>query len=108
MCVCVCVRACMCVHALSCVKLFVTPWSVVCQFPLSMEFSRQNCWSGLPFPTADDLNSGTEPASLASPHWQENYLPVALVISCPEDVYFSVLNHKKRTIKRDLTPKRYI
>ena len=35
----------------SCVQLFVTPWTVACQAPLSMEFSRQECWSGLPFPS---------------------------------------------------------
>ena len=36
---------------LSCVWLFATPWTVVRQAPLSMKFSRQECWSGLPFPT---------------------------------------------------------
>ena len=36
--------------SLSHVWLFATPWSVACQAPLSMEFSRQEYWSGLPFP----------------------------------------------------------
>ena len=36
---------------LSCVQLFVTPWIVAHQAPLSMEFSRQEYWSGLPFPS---------------------------------------------------------
>ena len=36
---------------LSCVWLFVTPWTVACQAPLSMEFSRQDYWSVLPFPS---------------------------------------------------------
>ena len=36
---------------LSCVWLFGTPWTVVHQAPLSMEFSRQEYWIGLPFPT---------------------------------------------------------
>ena len=35
---------------LSHVWLFVTPWTVVCRAPLSMGFSRRECWSGLPFP----------------------------------------------------------
>ena len=35
---------------LSCVQLFATPWTVTHQVPLSMEFSRQEYWSGLPFP----------------------------------------------------------
>ena len=34
---------------------FVTPWTVACQAPLSMEFSRQEYWSGLPFPSSGDL-----------------------------------------------------
>ena len=36
---------------LSCVRLFVTPWTVAHQAPLSMEFSRQEYWSGVPFPS---------------------------------------------------------
>ena len=40
---------------LSCVRLFVTPWTLTCQAPLSMEFSRQEYWSGLPFPSPGDL-----------------------------------------------------
>ena len=38
------------VKSLSPVQLFATPWTVAYQAPLSMEFSRQECWSGLPFP----------------------------------------------------------
>ena len=40
----------MCVHTLSYVWLFVTPWTLACQALLSMEFYRQEHWSGLPFP----------------------------------------------------------
>ena len=59
------VYACTCV--LSHVPLFVTPWTVVRQAPLSMEFSSQKYWSGLPFPTPGDLpDSGMEPISLES------------------------------------------
>ena len=51
---------------LSHVQLFVTPWTVARQVPLSMEFSRQEYWSGLPFPSPGDLpNPGIEPASPA-------------------------------------------
>ena len=46
---CLCACVCVCVCTLSCVWFFVTPWSVVDQAPLSMEFSRQEYWSGLPF-----------------------------------------------------------
>ena len=53
---------------LSCVWLFATLWTVVCQAPLSLEFSRQNYWSGLPFPSARDvLNPGIKPESSVSP-----------------------------------------
>ena len=38
-------------QSLSHVQLFVTPWTVACQTPLSMEFSRQEYWNGLPFPS---------------------------------------------------------
>ena len=61
---CVCVCVCVCARMLSQVRLFATPWTVTCQAPLSMEFSRQEYWSGLPFPTPRDLpNLGIEPAS---------------------------------------------
>ena len=53
---------------LSCVQLFATPWTVAHQVPLSMEFSRQEYWNGLPIPSLGDLpNTEIEPASLASP-----------------------------------------
>ena len=46
--------------------LFATPWTVPCQSPLSMGFSRQEYWKELLFPTPADLpNSGMELASLA-------------------------------------------
>ena len=46
------------------VQLFATPWTVALQASLSMEFSRQEYWSGLPFPSAGDLPSpGIEPKS---------------------------------------------
>ena len=46
----------------------MTPWTVACQAPLFMEFSRQEYWSGLPFPTAGDiLDPGIEPMSPVSP-----------------------------------------
>ena len=49
---------------LSHVHLFVTPWTTACQASWSMGFSRQEYWSGLPFPTPGDLpNPGIEPGS---------------------------------------------
>ena len=52
---------------------FVTPWTVACQISLSMGFSRQEYWSGLPCPPPGDLlYSGTKPTSLGfsrQEHW---------------------------------------
>ena len=60
---------------LSCVRLFAIPWSVASQAPLSTEFSRQEYWSGLPFPSSGDLSDpGTEtgpPALQADSLWVE-------------------------------------
>ena len=47
---------CACACALSHIQLFATPWTVPHQAPLSMGFSRQEYWSGLPFPTPGDLS----------------------------------------------------
>ena len=50
---------------LSHVQLVVTPWTVAHQAPLSLGFSRQEYWSGLPFPSPGDLpDPGIEPGSL--------------------------------------------
>ena len=64
------VRLCT-VCVLSCfshVQLFVTPWTVAWKVLLSMGFSRQKYWSGLPcFPQGDLPNPGIKPISLMSP-----------------------------------------
>ena len=55
------------VKSLSLVRLFVTLWTVAYQASLSMGFSRQEYWSGLPFPSPGDLpDPGIEPLSPAS------------------------------------------
>ena len=55
------------VFVLSPVQLFVSPWTAALQDPLSMEFSKQEYWSGLPFPPPGNLpNPGVQPVSLAS------------------------------------------
>ena len=52
---------------LSRVWLFATPWTLAYQVPSPMGFSRQECWSGLPFPSPGDLpNPGIEPGCPAS------------------------------------------
>ena len=50
------------VKSLSRVRLFATPWTVAYHAPLSIGFSRQEYWSGLPFPSPEDLpNPGIKP-----------------------------------------------
>ena len=58
---------CGCLCMLSCVWLFITPWTGAHQAYLSMEFSRQEYWSWLPFPSAGDFpDPGTELTSVVS------------------------------------------
>ena len=68
------------VHAqlLSHVRVLETPWTLVCQAPLSMEFPRQEYWSGLPFPTPGDLpDPGIESTSLASSTLADRFFTTA-------------------------------
>ena len=61
---------------LSHVQLFATLWTVACQAPLSVELSRQEYWSGLPFPTLGDLpDPKIEPESPTSPALWADSLP---------------------------------
>ena len=68
---------------------FATPWTVPCQVPLSMGLSRQEYWSGLPFPSQGDLpNSGIQQGLL---HWQMDSLPLSHLGSQKCDIY---IGHK--------------
>ena len=88
LCVCVCVCVSVCARArasivLSCVQLFAIPWTVAHQAPLSMEFSKQEYWSGLPFPSPGDLPvPGIEPESLAFPALAGRFFPTARCSMC--------------------------
>ena len=63
------------VCVLSRVRLFAIPWTVAGRAPLSMEFSRQEYWSGLPFPSLGELpDPGIEPTP---PAWQADSLPLS-------------------------------
>ena len=69
MCECVCVCVC------SCGQLFVVPWTVAHQVPLSIAFLRQEYWSGVPLPIPGTfLNQGL---NLHFQHWQTDSLPLA-------------------------------
>ena len=75
-------RVCSEVKSLSRVRLFVTPWTVPYKAPLSMEFSRHEYWSGLPFPSPGDLpHPGIKPGS---PTLQAEALPSEL----PESMFW--------------------
>ena len=64
-----------CLVAQSC-PLFATPWTVAHQSLLFKELSRQEYWSGLPFPSSGDLpHPGTESTSPISPALQADSLP---------------------------------
>ena len=83
MCVCVCVHAC--TYSLSHVQLSEAPWTIAHQAPLSMEFSRQECWSGLPFPPPGDPPvPGVQLESLASPAWAGGFFAIALAGKPPD------------------------
>jgi len=70
-------HVCVCVCMLSHVWLFVTPWIVACQAPLSMKFSRQEYWSGFCFPFQGIfLTQGSNPRLLRLLHWQVDSLPL--------------------------------
>ena len=73
--------SCMCVCMLSHfsrVQLFATPWTVVHQASPSMEFSRHEYWSGLPFPSPGDLpNPGNELMSSVAAALQMDSLPLS-------------------------------
>ena len=45
------------VQSLSCVQFFVTPWTAACQAPPSMEFSKQEYWSGFLFPPSKEMET---------------------------------------------------
>ena len=64
--------------SLSCAQLFATPWTVAHQAPLSVGFSRQEDWNGLPCPPPGDLpDPGIEPASLTHPALAGRFLTIS-------------------------------
>ena len=68
---------CCAVLCLSHVRLFAAPWTVACQAPLSMGFSRQDYWSGLPCPPPRNLpDLGIDSASLTPPALAGRFLPL--------------------------------
>ena len=72
------------------VRLFGTPWTVACQAPLSMGFSRQEYWSRLPCPPPGDLpDPRTEPMSLVSPALGGGFFTTSATWEAPRRRHFS-------------------
>ena len=62
------------------IQLFATLWTVACWAPLSMGFSRQEYWSGLPSPPPGDLpNPRIEPTSLTSPALAGGFFTISTI-----------------------------
>ena len=86
---------CVCISHFSCVQFFVTPWTAVHQAPLSMGFSRQEHWSGLPFTLPGDAsqhkitlclifpNTGIKPAPTASPALASSFFTTSTTWEAP-------------------------
>ena len=75
---------------LSHAQLFVTPRTVAYRAPLSMGFSRQEYWSGLPFPPPGDLpDPGIEPMSLTSPALADGFFTTSMTWEAHRVVIFT-------------------
>ena len=85
------------------VRLFATPWTVAHQVPLSMEFSRQEYWSGLPFPSPEGLaNPGTELKSSVSPALARGFFTTEPPGKYSEDERVQL--RSKQSILKDISP----
>ena len=70
------------------VQLFATPWTAAHQAPLSMGFTRQEYWRGMPFPPPGDLlNPGINPRSLLFPAWAGEFFTTSATREAPGVTY---------------------
>ena len=104
----------MCVlSCFSCVRLFVTLWTVARQAPLSIGFSRQESWSGLPCPPPGDLpDPGIEPAPPVSLALQVDSLPpepprksISTIFMCKNTSHIFLLLYFRSIIEEKLIGK---
>ena len=82
---------------LSCIRLFVSSWTVALQAPLSLGFSWQEYWSGLPFPPLGNLPNpgiGSNPRLWCFLHWQAD----SLLLSHQRSPLYSILKYNLTTI----------
>ena len=81
-------RVCVCAKLLQSCLTLVTQWTVTHQVPLSIRFSRQEYWNGLPFPPPGELpNPGTEPASLMSPALADGFFTTSTTREAQRSLY---------------------
>ena len=74
------------------VRLFAILWTIACQAPLSMGFSRQEYWSGLPCPSPRDLpDPGVEPVSLRAPALADGFFTTITTWEAPLCIFMSYL-----------------
>ena len=86
---------------LSLVWLFAAFWTMAFQAPLSMGFSRQEYWSGLPLPPPGDIpNSGIEPTSPASPALAGGFFTTAPPWKPSKSVEHARCNRKRKNLER--------
>ena len=79
-----------CMHSQTC-PIFATSWTVARQAPLSMGFSRQECWSGFPLPLPGDLHApGIEPMSPVAPALASGFFATEPLGSNTEPQMFSL------------------
>ena len=86
---------CVCVCVLSHVQLFATPWTIACQASLSMEFSRQEYWSGLPFPSPS-----IQSTSCKMPGWMKHKLESRLPGEISITLDMQMTQHLWQKVKR--------
>ena len=84
---------------LSHVLLFATPWTVAHQAPLSLGFSRQEYWSGLPCPPPGDLpNPDIKPTFLKSPALAGGLFTTGATWEAPKYVYLILKEEEEENI----------
>ena len=90
---------------LSCVQLFATLWTVAYQAPLSMEFSWQEYWSGLPYPSQVDLpDPGIEPGSLNSPALAGRLFTTRATWEAPLTCYLDLKRTPTSIVEKAMAP----
>ena len=98
-----------CAQSLHHVRLSVTPWTAVHQPSLSMGFSRQEYWSGLPFPSPGDLpDTGIKPASLLSPALTGKFFITSATWEALHPSQEHTSNDRKQQLLRAMTTNVYL